>query len=745
MKKVEKVITGYATTYTGSYQYSTSYPWTDIPNAFDWSPTVSPNILDSGWRSTYASARIDWLTSSRYQWYLDGIGTFKSCLNENFDDTYDGTGIECTNFSYIPDGSELIGIDFLVRSTIPSYRQENVKYFKNGTDVTIGSSGSTTSYIYKQTNGSGIDVTENLVSDGTISSTIGHQFLIDGSNNFYWVNNSACNIGPWSLSDFKNGLFTTRVICRTHNTSANAAYYYPRGFAVRLTCLIPQYEIKVTASQGGTATGSGDYYPGRFVTVKAIPSVGYKFKNWKLNGVDTEFTSESVTFEVGSDADIVAVFESNGCIMYDTIFGYKQWVVDGITSETCEVSDITDTGFTLKSLHEGNDGYTNESPKFKVKPSSRYIIDFDCEGSGWEVFVFFRTESSSSWISFKNTTEMSTLFETPADCYYISIRVDANIYGNVIRISNIRIYPADCEYMSSSVDVSQRTNILNNLSLPDRVIRHGYLFDGWNTEIDGSGILYDENSKFPEDGPIVLYSQWLLPIMFRGKFAKYIHEDGYTTDEMRLGGNIFPKNPLYIPVNFLNWDGVVFYTKYVLFGHNVDSIGIPDPTKPSSNTENYNFSHWEGDFKNIRRVRSIIAKYDTVTARYEIIFGYYNVYNEFIILNIQYLEYQDEPNIPDTTRPNETKDGIYYTYEFIEWDKQITPVTTNVIYIANYKATEAIIYDITWIIKDHQVKTTCPAGYIPEIPTEFTVGSEFRSSDGKLYIVNGYDPSISII
>ena len=54
MKLVEKVITGYATSYTDYFQYSSSYPWSKIPNAFDWSPS------DTSWKDTYATAKIYW-------------------------------------------------------------------------------------------------------------------------------------------------------------------------------------------------------------------------------------------------------------------------------------------------------------------------------------------------------------------------------------------------------------------------------------------------------------------------------------------------------------------------------------------------------------------------------------------------------------------------------------------------------------------------------------------------------------
>lgn len=736
MKLVEKVITGYATTYTTAKQYSSSYPWSNVPNAFDWSPS------NTDWRNTYASAKIHWSTGSSYEWYLDGIGTFKSFLDDNLDDAYGKTGYEYTNFSCIPDGSELTAISFLVRSSVAKYNTETIKYYKNGTDVTIGSSGSVSSYIYKKATSSVIQATENTVSEGTISTNIGQTFQRDSSNKFIWTGNTACNIGSWSLSDFKNGLFKARVRCKSNSSAADTAYWYPYGFTVKLYCNIPQYEIKVSTTdpKAGTVTGSGDYFPGRIVTVTATPNQGYKFKRWRLNGEDTEFTATSVSFEAGFDANIEAVFEQDAYIMYDTVFSYKKWYDAGITSSSCEVSDITEEGFTLKSLDSGNDGYTNESPKCEVKPNTRYRVDIDCEGTGWQIFVFFHPADSTTWNSHFNTSSSGGIFETPDDCKYISIRIDANTYGNTVRVSNIRIYPAEYEYMSNTVATAQRSDKLQ-LSLPDRVVRHGYLFDGWNTEIDGSGTKYEEGTAFPKES-VILYSQWLLPIMFRGKFAKSLLKDGKTIDYMQMNNKVFPENPLYVPVKFLNYDGSLIKEKSVLFGHKVATNDIPIPSRPSDNTKDYYFSHWGGNLNKVQSIQDSVAQYTSSTRYYTIRFGYYDYYNNFIVLGIQQLQYMENPTVPDATRSSELIDNIFYYYDFLGWDKQIDPVTSDVDYVALYNVTEVPACSVTWLVGNDKIIENCPLGTEPIPPYE--EGSNV-SINGIPCILTGWNPSITPI
>jgi uncharacterized repeat protein (TIGR02543 family) len=48
----------------------------------------------------------------------------------------------------------------------------------------------------------------------------------------------------------------------------------------------------------------------------------------------------------------------------------------------------------------------------------------------------------------------------------------------------------------------------NSKLAPNRFVRAGYTFTGWNTRSDGLGTLYSEGEAKPLSGDIALYAQW---------------------------------------------------------------------------------------------------------------------------------------------------------------------------------------------------------------------------------------------
>lgn len=744
MRLIEKEITGYATSYKEAYQYSSSYPWSDVDKAFDWSPSVSPTDLSANsWRSTYASAKIYWSTSSSYKWYLDGIGTFKSCLNDNFEDAYDGTGKEYTNFSCIPEGSEIKKINFLVRSSIPTYRNEQVTYYKNDTNVTYDSSGANTNIMYKSTKKTECAVTEGRMISGTSYDMIGQiwEKLSDGK--FYSVSystgvasTSEATIGEWSLSDFKNGLFLPRVQVTSNSTSANTAYWYPRGFAVKLTCMIPLYTISGTPQGGGSVSGGKESFGGKTVVLKATPDRYYEFSHWIVDGVIDKTSGSTLSISVSKDINAVAVFEkSRGCITYDTIFSFKKWKEEGITSGSCTVSDITDTGFTLKSNASNNDGYTDVSPRFRVSPNTQYYIDIDCVGSGWQVFIFYYPDDTSAYTSHRSGSTKSTLFTTPSDCNYIAIRIDANALNNTITVSNFRVYPAIYKYMSSTVSAEQRSH-LDEWAFPNPVMNAGYLFDGWNTDPDGLGTPYTKDSDYPKED-IVLYSQWLYPIFVKGKPLKYICKGGKIARDT-YG---YPKKPIYFNANFYNWDGSYLKSYRTLYNHT--PINIEIPTRSPDNDKVYTFSHWDKEFIPLKKDDNYTAVYTSSTRYYTIRFGYYDINNNFILLKEQSLEYGDPPTAPtNTDRDREFKDGMFYYYEYKGWDTSVSPVTRDYTYVAQYNVTQSNLCSVTWVIGDRVETTQCAYGSTPVPPYSVDDTIHMNGQSTKLI---GWRPEISVV
>lgn len=310
MRYVEKAIKGYATTYTKlNTPSSSSYPWNNAAKAFDWSPDVSPSEGADGatdWWSTYASVKVGTSTSSSYDWYADGIGGFKSCLDENFNDSYGNNGTTYTNFNCLPSDTEIKEIAIYTRASMPTYGKEYYTFFKNKTQVLCNSSGTATRMVVRSTTSSGASVS---VTWGRYKKCADGKFYADG-------NISSLTIGTWTLNEIQSGLIKPRVGFYRVSGASGASYWYPRGFCLELVVDIPLYEITTSVSdiQGGVVSGGGEYFSGKTTTLTAIPNDGYTFLHWCKNGnIDTssDGTSPTRTINIVEDAQYTAVFKKN--------------------------------------------------------------------------------------------------------------------------------------------------------------------------------------------------------------------------------------------------------------------------------------------------------------------------------------------------------------------------------------------------------------------------------------------------
>lgn len=76
--------------------------------------------------------------------------------------------------------------------------------------------------------------------------------------------------------------------------------------------------VFVTATGGGTATGSGIFTIGSNVTVTATPDDDHKFVAWRLNGSDANLsTAAQYTFKLEGQTDLIAVFAAKSSSIVD--------------------------------------------------------------------------------------------------------------------------------------------------------------------------------------------------------------------------------------------------------------------------------------------------------------------------------------------------------------------------------------------------------------------------------------------
>ena len=99
----------------------------------------------------------------------------------------------------------------------------------------------------------------------------------------------------YSFSGWSNGSTTNPLtITLNSNTTITA------NFEV----LINSYTLTVVSTDGGSATGAGDYNEGTEVTLIATPQEGYRFTGWSDGS-----TEESITITLNSDTALNANFE----------------------------------------------------------------------------------------------------------------------------------------------------------------------------------------------------------------------------------------------------------------------------------------------------------------------------------------------------------------------------------------------------------------------------------------------------
>ena len=112
-----------------------------------------------------------------------------------------------------------------------------------------------------------------------------------------------------------------------------------------------RYDVALFAepAEGGSVSGSGDYYHGEMATVEATAAAFFDFSHWSENGIEVSAESE-FTFEVVSDRNLVAHFDIHTYTINATASPEEGGIVAG-TGEYDHGSEVTLTAVPADVYH----------------------------------------------------------------------------------------------------------------------------------------------------------------------------------------------------------------------------------------------------------------------------------------------------------------------------------------------------------------------------------------------------------
>ena len=197
---------------------------------------------------------------------------------------------------------------------------------------------------------------------------------------------------------------------------------------------------------------------------------------------------------------------------------------------------------------------------------------------------------------------------------------------------------------------------------------------------------------------------------------------------------------VYCTVNFNNYDGTLFKTSRVLVG---ESIVLPDvnPTRASTNTTVYSFSHWVGYTAGQKAYREIsfTAAFDESVRLYDVRF----IVGEDTVKTMK-VEYETVISANDFPALLEKEQDVQYTYTSSWSEPAGKKVVSNLDIVPVYTA-HIRSYDVTFeshgeVFETISVNYGAYATFPTSIPESFV-----NNEDGKTYVFTGWNPVSKII
>ena len=430
-------------------------------------------------------------------------------------------------------------------------------------------------------------------------------------------------------------------------------------------------------SATGTMNSFEATYDSSFtVAANGFANEGHTFTGWKGSNNQTYQpgdTPKNLTSEAGGTFTMTAQWSANSYnVVYDNMLDMQAWQQSVGNGNQISITNKTDTGFTATSTG-GTDGYTNWSPAMEVEAGKQYVVETNMTGSGYQVFADW-LNSSGIHFQYSNTNDTATsTFTAPANAVYMRIRFDANVNGNTITCSNVRVAKVDDNALlnRSNVSVSPSNKIYTygtdyQAELPTPT-RTGYTFAGWYTDYSAETAVAS-GATVPAH-TLHLWSKW--------------NQETYNISYSMDGGTNHEDNPATYTVE--------------------DEITLKAPSK-----QGHTFTGWTGSNGTTPETSVTISKGSTgnknFTAHWDI--------NSYTIRfdcdnGSDIIENTVVYNNPVNKPANPSKDSTaQYSYTFTGWKSSVTgrvfgpndtlpAANADVTYTAQYDATTRT-YNVYW-------------------------------------------------
>ncbi|CAM4208927.1 InlB B-repeat-containing protein [Erysipelothrix inopinata] len=286
-------------------------------------------------------------------------------------------------------------------------------------------------------------------------------------------------------------------------------------------------------TSGAVPTDSGEYDVNETVTVlneSTLVKDGYKFMGWntKVDGLGINYGVDS-TFNITEDTDLYAQWELQPVALKYTVTYYG----NGNTSGLVPVDGTEYDENALVTVLDKNN-LVKEGYKFMG-----WNTQVDGSGTKYDVgSIFIITED----------TDLYAQWELEP----VALKYTVTYYGNG---NTSGLVPVD----GTEYDENALVTVLDKNNL----VKEGYKFMGWNTQVDGSGTKYDVGSIFTITEDTDLYAQWELELVAL-KYTVTYHGNGNTsgvvpTDNSKYDVNatvtVFDENTLVNDgYKFMGWN-----------------------------------------------------------------------------------------------------------------------------------------------------------------------------------------------